>query len=293
VVRQDQIGLFDANAAEYQKGGSGSTIYYFSWGKNARSIYDTASDPIDVEVDPETGDEVPVYAEMPYEFYVPSEEAMWEVKSKGQVMIWQSLTAGSDPGNAGGYNPETAGDMLSYAKITSNDIQFGGKASGEPYTGAIQSRVKFAGPFDVATIVGTAAGGSNVGKMLIEVSTDSLNWTAVGDTMKTSTVKRLWKTYVRSYEGTDEVYVRIVQAGGGSSVQIYNMYLLNAGEESTAKQAEYQQEYEEQMSGIETKRVKVAASGIFNLNGMQQNAFGRGLNIVRYSDGQVRKVMVK
>ena len=47
------------------------------------------------------------------------------------------------------------------------------------------------------------------------------------------------------------------------------------------------------MLGIETKRVKVAASGIFNLNGMQQNAFGRGLNIVRYSDGQVRKVMVK
>ena len=296
VVRIDQIGLFDANATDWQNGG-GSTVYYFSWGKNARSMYDKTQEG-ETTVDPETGDEVTVYPEYDYEYYVPAAqeegaEPAWEVKSKGQVMIWQSLTAGSDPGNAGGYNPETAGDMLSYAKITSNDIQFGGKASGEPYTGAIQSRVKFAGPFDVATIVGTAAGGSNVGKMLIEVSTDSLNWTAVGDTMKTSTVKRLWKTYVRSYEGTDEVYVRIVQAGGGSSVQIYNMYLLNAGEESTAKQAEYQQEYEEQMSGIETKRVKVAASGIFNLNGMQQNAFGRGLNIVRYSDGQVRKVMVK
>ena len=222
-------------------------------------------------------------------------EPAWEVKSKGQVMIWQSLTAGNDPGNDQGYNPETAGDILEHAKIINNDIQFGGKNSGERCTGAIQSRTTFAGPFDVVTHIGTAAGGNNVGKMLIEVSTDSLNWTALGDTMKTSTVKRLWKSYTRSYEGTDNVYVRIVQAGGGSSVQIYDMYVMNEGEKSTAKKAEYMAEYDEQASGIsealQTRRPAIV--GIYNLNGIRRNQLQRGLNIVVSADGKYKKVIIK
>ena len=295
IVRLDQVGLFDANAAEWQKGGSGSTIYYFSWGKSAQSIYDTTADPIGIDVDPETGDEITIYPEKEYEFYVPSEEAAWEVKSKGQVMIWQSLTTGSDPGNDSGYNPETAGDILSYAKIISNDIQFGGKTSGEPCTGAIQSRVKFAGPFDVVTHVGTAAGGENVGRMQLQVSTDSLEWTNLGEEMTTSTVKRLWKSYTRSYNGTDEVYVRVTQAGGGSSVQIYDMYILNEGENSVALKQQYEQEYEEATTGIQNiqNSVNAAIESIYGLNGMRKTTLQRGFNIVRYSDGTAKKVMVK
>lgn len=295
-VRQDQMGVFDANATDWQMGGSGSTIYYFSWGKNARSIYDTTAEPISTEVDPETGDAVSVYPEYDYEYYVPATEgAAWEVKSKGQVMIWQSLTFGKDPGNPEGYNPDTAGDILDYAPISSNDIQFGGKTSGEPYTGAIQSLVKYQGPFDVATIVGTAAGGDNVGKMLIEVSTDSLTWTAVGDTMTTSTVKRLWKTHVRSYDGTDEVYVRVVQAGGGSSVQICNMYILNEGETSKALKAQYDEEYAALATGIEDFRQAAfkATPGIYTPDGIRRSVVKPGLNIIVNSDGTVKKMLAK
>lgn len=297
-VRIDQLGLFDANAAEYQKGGSGSTIYYFSWGKSAVSIYDTTAEPIGTTTDPETGDEISVYPERDYEYYIPqvAEDAQpaWEVKSKGQVMIWQSLTAGNDPGNADGYNPETAGDVLSYAKIINNDIQFGGKVSGEPCTGVIQSLKKYQGPFDVITHVGTASGGDNVGKMLIEISTDSLTWTVVGDTMVTSTTKRLWKSYIRNYEGTDEVYVRVTQAGGGSSVQIYDIYIMSEGELSIAKKTEYETEYQDQITGItEVSKARKSAIGIYSLKGTRLNAMQRGLNIIVDENGQVRKVMMK
>ncbi len=292
VVRQDPIGQFDANATEYQNGG-GSTVYYFSWGKSASSIYDTNQEG-QTTVDPETGDEVTVYPEVDYEYYVPSEEAAWEVKSKGQVMIFQVLTVGKDPGNDAGYNPETAGDLLSYASPTSNDIQFGGKTSGEPCTGAIQSRVKWAGPFDVVTIVGTAAGGDNVGRMQIQVSKDSVEWTNLGDEMNTSTVKRLWKSYTRSYNETGEVYVRIIQAGGGASVQIYNMFILNEGEKSQELKAQYDAEYNEQMNGIRTvSTANKALKGIYNLSGVRMNGMQPGLNIIVGQDGSVKKVLVK
>ena len=292
VVRQDQIGLFDANSADWQNGG-GSTVYYFSWGKNAASIYDTTQEGT-TTTDPETGDEITVYPERDYSFYVPSDEADWEVKSKGQVMIWQSLSTGSDPGNDGGYNPETAGDIISYAKIINNDIQFGGKTSGEPCTGAIQSRKTWAGPFDVVTHVGTAAGGDNVGRMQVQISKDSITWENLGDEMVTSTVKRLWKSYTRSYEGTDEVYVRIVQNGGGSSVQIYDIYILNQGENSLAIKAQYDAEYEEFTQGITTVATTTSMpAGIYTLSGVRTDRMQQGLNIVVRADGTVQKILVK
>lgn len=293
-VRQDQLGLFDANAADWQKGGSGGTIYYFSWGKNAANVYDETQDPIGTTVD-ENGDEVPVYPERDFEYYIPeSETNYWEVKSKGQVLIWQQITVGSDPGNGGGYNPETTGDIISYAPATSHDIQFAGKVSGNPYTGSIQSLKKFQAPFDLVTIVGTAAGGDNVGRMVVEVSTDSTEWTTVGEEMATSTVKRLWKSYVRSYDGTDEVYVRVRQAGGGSSVQIYNIYVLCEGEQSLALKEQYNKEFEEAMTGIaDVRRTSTAAAGIYTLDGVRHHDLQHGLNIVVSSDGQVRKVLVK
>jgi len=292
VVRQDQLGVFDANSTDWQNGG-GNTVYYFSWGKNAQSIYDETQEG-QTTTDPETGDEITVYPERDYEYFVPaSEENYWEVKSKGQVMIWQSLSTGSDPGNAGGYNPETAGDIVSYAKITNNDIQFGGKTSGEPCTGAIQSLKKFQGPFDVLTYIGTAAGGENVGRMNIEVSADSTAWTTLGEEMTTSQTKRLWKSYTRSYNGTDEVYVRITQAGGGSSVQIYNMYILNEGEQSQALKQQYDQEFQDIAGdGIaDVERSRIATTAIYNINGTRVNSLHHGLNIVVGSDGVARKVL--
>lgn len=295
VVRRDVIGHFDANTDEWgvnASGGTGSTVYHFSWGKNAASIYDTTQDPIATNVDPETGDETPVYPEKPYEFWVPSEENEWELKSKGQVLIYQTLTAGSDVGNDAGYNPETSGDIIDYAPITKQDIQFGGKVSGEPFTGAIQSRKKFQGPFNLVTYVGTASG--NEAKMILQVSTDSLTWENVGDAMVTSAVKRLWKGYERNYEGTNEVYVRIMQESGSAGAQIYDIYVLNAGETSAALKAQFDEEYAN-YTGIESIANKTAkvTKGIYNLNGIRQNNLKRGLNIIVKNDGSVEKVLVK
>ena len=298
VVRQDQIGHFDANTDEWginASGSTGSTVYHFSWGKNARSIYDTTAEPIGTKEDPETGDVTNIYPEFDYEYWVPSEDNDWELKSKGQVLIYQTLSAGMDVSNEAGYNPETTGDIIDYAPITKQDIQFGGKVSGEPYTASIQSRKKFQGPFNFVAYVGTASGGSNVGKMMLQVSTDSLNWTNVGDTLTTSTVKRLWKGYERSYNNTDEVYVRITQVGGGSSIQIYDIYVLNAGEKSIALKKQYDDEYEAFVSGIESvNRTSVGSvKAIYNLNGIRQNGLQHGLNIVVMGDGSAKKIVVK
>lgn len=298
VVRQDVVAHFDANTDEWGtnwKGETGSNVYHFSWGKNAVSIYDTTKDPIETTTNPETGDVTYVYPEKDYEYWVPSAESTWELKSKGQLMIYQTLTAGSDPGNESGYNPETTGDIIAYAPITKQDIQFGGKTSGERCTGAIQSRTKFQAPFDLVAYIGTSAGGSNVGRMQLQVSTDSLEWTNVGDVMATSTIKRLWKGYVRSYEGTDEVYVRLIQEGGGAGAQIWDIYVMNDGENSAALKQQYDEEYNEYVTGIQTvtdQKAKVM-EGIYNINGMRQQSLRRGLNIVVMGDGTVRKVMVK
>lgn len=294
VVRRDVIGHFDANTDEWgvnASGGTGSTVYHFSWGKNAASIYDTTQDPIATNVDPETGDETPVYPEKPYEFWVPSEESEWELKSKGQVLIYQTLSAGLDVGNDAGYNPETSGDIIDYAPITKQDIQFGGKVSGEPLTAAIQSRKKFQGPFNLVTYVGTASG--NEARMVLQVSPDSVTWSNVGDAMVTSAVKRLWKGYERNYEGTDEVYVRIIQESGSTGAQIYDIYVLNTGETSTALKAQFDEEYATAgIEAIDNKKAKVT-KGIYNLNGIRQSSLKRGLNIIVKDDSSVEKVLVK
>jgi len=129
--------------------------------------------------------------------------------------------------------------------------------------------------------------------MLFQVSTDSVTWENVCDIMATSTVKRLWKGYERSYEGNDEVYVRVIQEGGGSSVQIYDIYVLNAGETSAALKQQFDDEYA--AAGIMTVSDKTArvTKGIYNLNGIRQSSMKRGLNIVVKSDGSVEKVLVK
>ena len=81
-------------------------------------------------------------------------------------MISRVLSVGKDPGNAEGYNPATSADVSDL--ITANDIQFGGKTSGQPCTGAIESTVTFQAPFDILTFIGTASG--NEAKLAIRVS---------------------------------------------------------------------------------------------------------------------------
>ena len=125
------------------------------------------------------------------------------------------------------------------------------------------------------------------------MSTDSLEWTNLGDEMYTSTVKRLWKSYTRSYEGTDEVYVRVTQAGGGSSVQIYNIYILNEGETSAALKEQYDQEFRDVAGdGItDVQNSHKGGAAIYSINGTRVNSLRHGLNIIVGNDGTAKKVM--
>jgi hypothetical protein len=115
----------------------------------------------------------------------------------------------------------------------------------------------------------------------------------VGDAMVTSAVKRLWKGYERNYEGTDEVYVRIIQESGSTGAQIYDIYVLNTGETSTALKAQFDEEYATAgIEAIDNKKAKVT-KGIYNLNGIRQSSLKRGLNIIVKDDSSVEKVLVK
>ena len=94
-----------------------------------------------------------------------------------------------------------------------------------------------------------------------------------------------------SYEGSDEVYVRLAHVGGNSAGQVFDIYLMNNGEES----AKYDEKaMEDQYSGIsETRLQPVKNVGVYNLRGVRMRGMQRGLNIVVGADGSVRKVMVK
>ena len=81
---------------------------------------------------------------------------------------------------------------------------------------------------------------------------------------------------------------------GGSSVQIYNIYVLCEGEQSLALKEQYNKEFEEAMTGIaDVRHTSTAADGIYTLDGVRHHDLQHGLNIVVSSDGQVRKVLVK
>lgn len=285
VVRIDPIAHFDANAdawnAKGEEAQSGSTTYYFSWGKSAVTMYDETQDP---EIDEEGNIH---YTQLrPYEVQLPINEnqAGWQIKSRGQVMIYQVISVGKDPGNDGGYNPATAADLSDL--ITKNDVQFGGKMSGEECTGSIETTQTFQAPFDLVGFIGTASG--NEATMAFEVSTDQENWTAVGEPMVVDCKKRLWKKFTRSYEGTDQVYVRLRQVGGGSSVQCYDIYVMTSGEKSAELKQQMDEEYDAVMGITNIKADKAAVKGIFNISGQRLAAPVKGINII---DG--KKVVIK
>ena len=88
-----------------------------------------------------------------------------------------------------------------------------------------------------------------------------------------------------SYEGTDEVYVRLAHVGGNSAGQVFDIYLMNNGEKSKA--------YSEEAVGISNvKNVFAGKAAIYNLNGVRQQSMKRGLNII-VENGKARKVLVK
>lgn len=281
----DIVGHFAAN--QWDGIGNGSGL--FAGGKNATSMYDKTKDPVSSGTDPDTGDPIVVYPEVEYQIKDESaEEPLWQVMTKGQAVLWQNNKASTEKvgTDEGGYYPYSATDISTMFAVTANDIQFSKIFAGEHANAAIQSKVKYKAPLDVVLIANMEGG-----PLLVQVSADGENWINIGEIAKTGK-KRMWKMYTNSYDGTDEVYVRVAQETGAAASKIFDIYVANQGEESLKLLNELNQEYATGIQTVTDQKAKVM-EGIYNINGMRQQSLRRGLNIVVMGDGTVRKVMVK
>ncbi len=296
-VRVDVAAHMDANPTEYN-GGSTSTAYYFSWGKNKGDYpyWDESSDPI-YEKDSLGNDVLVGYTKMNPE-EVNDFGNGWKVVSRGHVMIWENIKPGNTPGDGSAYNPATAADYSDL--LTNYYINIGEWNTAYPRNGVIATTQKIAGPFDVVSFIsnGNSAGSP---QLVFEVSADSTKWEQLGDTALLAT-QRLYKKVVRSYEGTDEVYFRTRIAEGNSKAGYYDIYIMKDGEQSAALKAQMDADYQAVITGIENvnasnKVATVLRTEVYSINGTRCNTVGKGLNIVKQmmSDGTVRtqKVVVK
>ena len=298
-VRIDVLAHMDANSTEYNNG-STSTAYYFSWlrDKNAHPYYNTEAYTTEMVVN-ENGDEVEkkTYTELSDEEEKDFENG-WAIRSRGQLVIWENIQTGENIGDHSGYNYATVDDINPYFPVTRAYINLADKntspsdGQGFPYNAYIVTTKKFAGPFDVVANVGSivkpAEGTVTKHDFVIEISADGnaweSSWQVLGDTIKMEGLNRLTKNITRSYEGTDEVYVRAYLTNNNSKIGFYDIYIANEGEKS-----------KELANGISetTTAATKAVKGIYTINGLRRQQMQRGLNIVVASDGSVKKVMVK
>jgi len=245
------------------------------------------------ETDPETGDEIVVYDEIDWVTSdEPLDEPQWMAMTKGQGVLWQNNDPKTDIiGDNEGIYPVSSLDIDTIFVATKNNLCFYKFAAGERPTGVIQSKNKFAGPFDIVMIDNMGSG-----NLMMEVSADGVNWIQVGDTIAKSGFSRMWQKDVATYEGTDEVFVRVSQPSVNTGTpKVYDIYVANAGEKSQELKAQFDQEWEAANTGIDTAQSQTtkAVKAVYNLNGIRQNGLQRGLNIVIMGDGTARKVVVK
>ncbi|MBP3842258.1 MAG: chitobiase/beta-hexosaminidase C-terminal domain-containing protein [Prevotella sp.] len=260
----------------------------FSWGASAASMYTGEGTP---GTDPQTGDEITIYTDEdlrePEVVNEPGENPEWKLVSRGTCLIWQNLGAQTTNfGDDSNYNPLYSTDVDSLFPVTKNDIQFYKFYENEPGNGSIASINKYQAPLDVVVLANMSGG-----PLLVQVSTDEQNWQTIG-TIEKNGYSRLWSKFTCSYDGTDEVFVRVTEEVASSGPKVFDIYIANQGEKSNALLEELQQE----LTGIHeiaAQPATTASAGIYRLNGVRLNSLQRGLNIVVGQDGQVRKVMMK
>ena len=295
-IRWDIMAHFDANADEWSGKGqqtddSGNIInanYFFTWGKNAGQYLDMNS--IKEIVKTEEGNDSTIYNPLPAEVY---ESGDWRLKSIGQVMTWEKLDYKFNIGDTNYRNPDAAEDAIGVNDtngITNNAITFGKQPTDGPFNASLETTKKYQAPFDVVIYAGNGNDGQ-IPTRQVEVSADGETWAKIGD-VNYSLIKRNWKRTQLSYDGTDEVYVRILHTEAKSGGQVYDMYLMNNGE--------YSKQYDEGSQdgiGVVGMGSEVVRTEVYTVNGMRVSALGKGVNILRttYSDGSVRarKVIVK
>lgn len=244
--RTNILAHMDANSKDYN-GGSTSTAYYFSWGKSKTTYnyFDPEQYTEETTVDPETGDEIITKT---YTVLNPEEEKDfengWMLRSRGQIVDWENLTTGTNYGDTGGYNfasindnnpnfPATKGAIVLADKNTvPSDASF-------PYNAYIVTTQKFKGPFNVVINVGsiTKPEANAKHQLVLQTSADGnvweSAWETIGDTINFAGA-RLTQNITRSYEGTEEVYVRAYLCGNNSKAGFYDIYIANnPNEEAT------------------------------------------------------------
>ena len=293
-IRIDTLAHFDANETDWfindtENGGTGAAKAYYFWGKSSWNYYSDEVDHTETVKDSQGNDSIVYY-------YKPDPNAVkvvnplnangWILKSAGQVLTGE-LTASGEAGvgnGATGYFAETAEDMIGGIP-TKGKITFGGKANNNPYTASIETTDKYAAPFDVVVYV--TNGGTGEPNLQIQVSADGLAWDSIGKLDMAKTQRYYKKTRV-SHETAGEYFVRVAQVGGASKAQVYDIYILNNGENS--------KKYDASTVGIDNvnNASELVRSEIFSVNGVRRNALGNGINIVRkhYADGTVKTVKV-
>ena len=240
-IRLDTLSHMNANVQEYYTnvseycttnyGASGTSSAFYIFGKSSWDYYKTDETGERIKKDStlvsgESGDV--------YEYtYEPNPESLriidfqngWVLKSYGQPACYEGIDANARVGNGeAGRSADNVLDLISGAP-SKGLFDFNGKKSGDPNSLSIETTVKYAGPFDIVTFLGNGSNSSM--EMKAQVSTDGETWQTVGQ-LEYSANQRYWKRTRLHYEGTDEVYVRIV--GGGSKPQLYDVILLNNGE---------------------------------------------------------------
>ena len=299
-IRMDILAHMDANSTDWSTIGSEesrSSKVNYMFGKNAKSMYTTEIDSQTIVYDEdgvtplkskvpgqEDQDSILITYKKVEKTVIPNVKGDWQVTSYGQVMTWENPTPGTSIGVKGSNNPETAADHLTVDGtngVTKYMLNFKGKKSGEPYNATIETTGKYAGPFDIVVYLNNGSAGSYP-KVDIEYSTDGTEWVKI-DTCATHNERFMKRTKV-SYEGTEEVFVRLAHKGGNSAGQVFDIYILNSGEKSAA--------YSEEATGIKNvKKAIKAAAGIYGINGVRRQALGRGLNIVIDEQGRAKKVV--
>ena len=235
-IRLDTLAHMDCNQAEYfdavsaycteNYSGTGNASAFYYFGKNAWNYYQLNDDGTIKK------DSVEVEGEWQYTYY-PNEESLktidfqngWIMKSNGQPATIECIDGPAQVGNGNtGRYADNVTDLVAGGP-TKGLIDFGGKKDGEPYTLSIETTEKYQGPFDVVAYLGN--GSTKEIDLKAQVSVDGKEWTTIGN-LAYSSNQRYWKRSRLSYEGTEEVYVRVT--GGGSKPQLYDIYLLNNGE---------------------------------------------------------------
>ncbi len=291
-VRLDVIGQFDNNATDW--GSLKIAAYPFYTGEIIGT--ETITD--------EDGETIINIFKPADELTVVNPGNGWEFKTYGQAGQNVNCSITHNVQNFDGYNPQTAWDDTDN-EATNNGLQFGGRGSNDdgikdPASACIQSTTMYQAPFDVVTY---AFGYNGKAKVYVSADTTDVNsWIEIGE-VSGGTIKgtasngkdgsnRLWKKNIASYEGTDQVAVKVAAIDEGNTISILNILVKNFGEKSE----EYTTGIKDVNIGKETEST-VIRTIIYSINGAQLDKTAKGINIIKeiYANGSVktRKVMVK